>query len=232
MGRRQFLRLMGASLALAGVSACTKQPAEAIVPYVRAPEEIVPGRPLFFATAVTLGGYATGCSSKATKAGRRRSRAIRSTRPAWARPTSSRKRRSGPYDPDRSQTLTHLGDIRTWSAFLGALRAVVEPKRATRGAGMRILTETVTSPTLAAQIREFLAEFPAAVASVRAAGRDQVAGRREGGFRRLRRDAVPVRQGEGHRLARRRFPWHDARVGPVHPRFRGRPPRARTAAPR
>ena len=51
---------MGASLALAGVTACTRQPAEVIVPYVRAPEEIVPGRPLFFATAVTLGGYATG----------------------------------------------------------------------------------------------------------------------------------------------------------------------------
>ena len=60
VGRRQFLRLMGASLALAGVSACTKQPAEVIVPYVRAPEEIVPGKPLFYATAVTLGGYAAG----------------------------------------------------------------------------------------------------------------------------------------------------------------------------
>ena len=51
-GRRQFLKLMGASLALAGVSACTRQPEERIVPYVRQPEEIVPGRPLFFATAM------------------------------------------------------------------------------------------------------------------------------------------------------------------------------------
>src|SRR5689334_24171494 len=51
-GRRQFLKLMGASLALAGVSACTRQPEERIVPYVRQPEEIVPGKPLFFATAL------------------------------------------------------------------------------------------------------------------------------------------------------------------------------------
>src|SRR5688572_13879056 len=57
-GRRDFLKLMAASLALAGVGACTKQPAEKIVPYVRQPEEIVPGRPLFFATAIPFAGIA------------------------------------------------------------------------------------------------------------------------------------------------------------------------------
>ena len=60
VGRRQFLRLMGASLALAGAGACTRQPAEEIVPYVQAPEQIVPGRPLFFATAMPLDGFGTG----------------------------------------------------------------------------------------------------------------------------------------------------------------------------
>ena len=61
VGRRSFLKLMSASLALAGVgAACTAQPAELIVPYVRQPEEEIPGRPLFFATAMTLGGVATG----------------------------------------------------------------------------------------------------------------------------------------------------------------------------
>ena len=58
--RRSFLKLMGASLAIAGVTACTRQPPEKIVPYVRQPEELVPGRPLFYATAMTLGGVATG----------------------------------------------------------------------------------------------------------------------------------------------------------------------------
>src|SRR6266850_8360445 len=60
VARRTFLKLMGASLALAGVTACTRQPTEQIVPYVRQPEELIPGKPLFFATAMALGGVATG----------------------------------------------------------------------------------------------------------------------------------------------------------------------------
>src|SRR5579871_666899 len=58
--RRHFLKLMGASLALAGLTACTRQPTEFIMPYVRQPEELVPGRPLFYATAMTLNGVANG----------------------------------------------------------------------------------------------------------------------------------------------------------------------------
>ncbi|MCX6550085.1 MAG: TAT-variant-translocated molybdopterin oxidoreductase [Acidobacteria bacterium] len=163
VGRRQFLRLMGASLALAGVSACTKQPAEAIVPYVRAPEEMVPGKPLFFATALTLGGYATGVLVESHE-GRPTKIEGNPEHPASLGATDIFMQAAilALYDPDRSQTLSHLGDIRTWSAFVGAFRAVVEPKRASEGAGIRVLTETVTSPTLARQIREMLADFPAA----------------------------------------------------------------------
>src|SRR5438552_1657357 len=58
--RREFLKLMAASLALGGLTACTSQPPEKIVPYVKAPEDIVPGKPLFFATAVAQGGFGTG----------------------------------------------------------------------------------------------------------------------------------------------------------------------------
>ena len=57
--RRTFLKFMGASLALAGLSGCVIQPPEKIVPYVRQPEELIPGKGLFFATAFTLGGVAT-----------------------------------------------------------------------------------------------------------------------------------------------------------------------------
>src|SRR5713226_3500522 len=57
--RRTFLKLMGASLALAGLSGCVIQPPEKIVPYVKQPEEEVPGRGLYFATAFSLGGIAT-----------------------------------------------------------------------------------------------------------------------------------------------------------------------------
>src|SRR6266576_1289092 len=58
--RRRFLSLMGASIALAGASACTKQPKEVIVPYVRQPEELIPGKPLFYATAMSIAGLAIG----------------------------------------------------------------------------------------------------------------------------------------------------------------------------
>src|ERR1044072_7668148 len=60
VGRRGFLKLMSASLALAGVSACTRQPDERIVPYARQPEEEIPGRPLFYATAMPLSGTGLG----------------------------------------------------------------------------------------------------------------------------------------------------------------------------
>src|SRR5512138_3440127 len=60
VARRTFLKLMGASMALAGVTACTRQPAEKIVPYVRQPEELIPGVPMFFATAMSVGGTAIG----------------------------------------------------------------------------------------------------------------------------------------------------------------------------
>ena len=58
LSRRRFLQLMGAALAMAG-AACAA-PREKIVPYVRAPEQMIPGRPLYFATAMPLAGYASG----------------------------------------------------------------------------------------------------------------------------------------------------------------------------
>src|SRR5262245_51022964 len=60
VGRRTFLKLMGASLGLAGLTACTRQPTEKIMPYVRAPEELIPGKPLFYATAFPFNGYGVG----------------------------------------------------------------------------------------------------------------------------------------------------------------------------
>ena len=60
LSRREFLRLAGATLALAGLNSCTKQPLEQIVPYVKQPEIVIPGKPLRFATATQLGGFAQG----------------------------------------------------------------------------------------------------------------------------------------------------------------------------
>jgi molybdopterin-containing oxidoreductase family iron-sulfur binding subunit len=162
-GRRQFLNLMGASLALAGLTACTRQPDEKIVPYVKPPEEVVPGRPLFFATAVLDGGYAKGVLVE-SHLGRPTKIEGNPDHPASLGATDTRGQASllDLYDPDRSQTLTYLGEIRAWGTFLASMKSALDAQRPQKGAGIRLLTETVTSPTLAAQIKAFLAEFPAA----------------------------------------------------------------------
>ena len=66
------------------------------------------------------------------------------------------------YDPDRSQTLTHFGEITSWTNFLGQFRQAVAGLKAKRGAGLCILTETITSPSLAAQLRAVLKDLPEA----------------------------------------------------------------------
>jgi MoCo/4Fe-4S cofactor protein with predicted Tat translocation signal len=160
--RRNFIKLMGASLALAGLSACTRQPAELITPYVRQPEELVPGRPLFFATAMPLGAGSTGLLVESHE-GRPTKVEGNADHPSLgACDVYAQASVLGLYDPDRSQALTFEGEIRSWGAFLGAVQQAITQQKAKRGAGLRILTETVTSPTLAHQIEEMLAAFPAA----------------------------------------------------------------------
>src|SRR2546423_375738 len=60
LSRLNFAQLMAASIAHAGATSCTRQPLERIVPYVRQPEELVPGKPLYYASGLTLGGFARG----------------------------------------------------------------------------------------------------------------------------------------------------------------------------
>lgn len=163
VGRRTFLKLMGASLALAGATACTVQPTELIVPYVRQPEELIPGRPLFFATAMTLGGVATGLLVESHE-GRPTKVEGNPDHPGSLGATDLYAQASvlTLYDPDRSQSIIQVGEIRPWSAFIAATRAGLSAQSATRGAGLRILTETVNSPTLAAQLQQVLAQHPGA----------------------------------------------------------------------
>ena len=162
-GRRGFLKLMGASLALAGVSACTRQPAETIVPYVRQPEDLVPGKPLFYATAMPFAGSGVGLLVESHE-GRPTKIEGNPDHPSSGGATDLFAQASilGLYDPDRSQSITHLGDIRTFDAFVAALRPVLLAQQANRGSGIRVLSETVSSPTLAAQIDELIARYPGA----------------------------------------------------------------------
>ncbi len=163
LDRRRFLQLSGASMALGGLAACTKQPLERIVPYVRQPEEIVPGRPLYFASATTLGGYADGVLVE-SHMGRPTKLEGNPEHPAGSGATDLFTQASvlDLYDPDRSQVVKHLGLIRTWRSFFDDTRAALASLDALGGARMRILTGTVTSPSLAAMLRRVLAAYPKA----------------------------------------------------------------------
>ena len=170
--RRTFLKLMGASLALAGLNGCAFQPPEKIVPYVKPPEYGVPGKALFFATAMSLGGVGTPLLARSNEG--------RPTK-LEGNPDHPNSRNGDPldrgssatdifsqasilslYDPDRSQIALYREEARTWSTFVGETRSALDEQRPKQGAGLRFLTETITSPTLAAQLKGILTEFPQA----------------------------------------------------------------------
>jgi MoCo/4Fe-4S cofactor protein with predicted Tat translocation signal len=157
--RRDFLKLMSASVAMAGLTAC-RQPADAIVPYVNQPESIIPGKPIYFASAMTLNGVATGVLVE--------SHMNRPTKiegnpehPSSLGASDAFMQASvlGLYDPDRSQVIRKLGDTSTWGDFIGAVQPVLTAAKA-NGAGLRILTQTTSSPTFGAQMQALLAQYP------------------------------------------------------------------------
>src|SRR5579864_4285656 len=163
VSRRGFLKLMGSSLALAGMTACTKQPFESIVPYVRQPEEFTPGRPMFYATAFTLGGYATPLLVTSREfrpikiEGNDRHQASQGATDVFAQASLLDL-----YDPDRSQNVLHLGDISDWNTFMGALQDPLNAQKKSGGAGIRILSRPFSSPTLADQMQQVQKNFPQA----------------------------------------------------------------------
>ena len=162
-GRRQFLKLMGASLALAGVTACTRQPDELIVPYVRQPEEIVPGRPLFYATTMPLGGVGMPVLAE-NHMGRPTKLEGNPEHPASLGATDAITQAAilGLYDPDRSRTILHRGEVKTWTSFVAALQATIHTQRVIRGEDLRILTEPISSPSVLAAMEMLLAAMPQA----------------------------------------------------------------------
>ncbi|MBV9079491.1 MAG: 4Fe-4S dicluster domain-containing protein [Elusimicrobia bacterium] len=176
---------MAASLAMAGLgTACTRQPLEKIFPYSEAPERVIPGRPLFFATALTRQGAARGVLVESH----------------LGRPTKVEGNPLHPdslgstdvfmqaeilnlYDPDRLRAVLNENRISGWSAFIADLRPRLDRLKQRRGAGLYILTETVTSPSMAALLNAVLAKFPEARwHSYEAAGRDGMRGGSELAF--------------------------------------------------
>jgi MoCo/4Fe-4S cofactor protein with predicted Tat translocation signal len=163
IGRRSFLKLMGASLGLAGLAACTRQPAEKIVPYVKSPEEITPGNPLYYATAFPFNGYGTGVLVESHE-GRPTKIEGNELHPASLGASDVFMQASilDLYDPDRSKVLTHGGQIESWERFRADLQDDAKRWRELQGAGVRILTPTITSPALTDHIEEFIKLLPQA----------------------------------------------------------------------
>jgi MoCo/4Fe-4S cofactor protein with predicted Tat translocation signal len=163
VSRRGFLKVMGASMALAGMTGCVRLPLEPIVPYVRQPEDVIPGRPQFYATAMTLGGYASPLLVE-SHLGRPTKIEGNDKHPASLGGTDifAQAHILGLYDPDRSQSVVSMGDQRSWQSFLTAIRGPLSAQKALQGAGIRILTPTISSPTLADQLRNFLKIYPQA----------------------------------------------------------------------
>src|SRR6202521_5494957 len=137
LDRRELLKVMAASAAFAGLTGCTKLPEQRIVPYVRQPEQIIPGKPLFYATAMTLGGIASGVlvesnMARPTKAeGNPDHPASLGASDAFAQASVL-----GLYDPDRSQAEIHNGRIGSWTEFQNELSTALAGQKNSGGAGL------------------------------------------------------------------------------------------------
>lgn len=158
--RRRFLKLMAASAALAGAG-CSGPPAETIVPYATMPEQGVPGLPMFYATAFVRNGLAHGVLVESNM-GRPTKVEGNPDHPVSAGATDVFAQASilQLWDPDRSQAVFRGEEMATWGAFEAALQARRPRFEQDGGAGLRILTGTVTSPTLAAQIAALQQRLP------------------------------------------------------------------------
>jgi molybdopterin-containing oxidoreductase family iron-sulfur binding subunit len=161
VSRRGFLKVMGASLALAGLAGCTKQPDEPIFPYIKQPEDLILGRPMYFASAHP---FPTGAVPVLIK-----SDAFRPIKVDGNPEHPMSKGRSdaftqgtllGLYDPDRSQHVRLRGEVADWGDFQQQFAKGVGQLQG--GQGLYFLSETITSPTLASQWKQVQAKYPQA----------------------------------------------------------------------
>ncbi|TPI21006.1 TAT-variant-translocated molybdopterin oxidoreductase [Mesorhizobium sp. B4-1-1] len=157
--RRTLLKLMGASLSLAGLAACSR--AESIVPYVRQPEMLTPGKPAYYATALSSDGFGIGAIVESHE-GRPTKVEGNPDHPASRGATDAVMQAAvlTLFDPDRSRTPLKDGQPASYGDFLKDMAALVSRWAASQGQGGALLVEATTSPTLAAQIDALRARYP------------------------------------------------------------------------
>jgi MoCo/4Fe-4S cofactor protein with predicted Tat translocation signal len=163
LSRRDALKLMAASAALAGLGGCTKLPTEKIVPYVSQPESVIPGRPQFYATSMPHYGTGVGLLVESNM-GRPTKVEGNPRHPASLGATDIFAQASvlGLYDPDRSKSVLRDGRISDWDTFASAMDALSPNLKASNGSGLYILTECTSSPVFASQMQEVRRQFPEA----------------------------------------------------------------------
>jgi molybdopterin-containing oxidoreductase family iron-sulfur binding subunit len=161
--RRGFIKLLGASLALGGVAGCMRRSNGRIVPYVTPPEDALPGIPQYYATAVPVEGFARGILVE-SNLGRPTKIEGNPDHPESLGATDAATQAAilQLYDPERSQAPLRLGERQSWQAFEADWNSRREDFLASRGAGMALVTEPSTSPSLRRQIGLFKAAFPEA----------------------------------------------------------------------
>jgi molybdopterin-containing oxidoreductase family iron-sulfur binding subunit len=161
--RRDMMLLLGASVSLAGLAGC-RRPVEQIVPYVNAPEEFVPGIPRYYATTMPFGRSAYGLIVESHE-GRPTKIEGNPSHPSTLGASSARVQASvlGLYDPDRSQAVRLRGEPKSWSDFVTAWAERSQAHAADGGAGLAVLSESFSSPTLARLASEFTTRYPQAI---------------------------------------------------------------------
>jgi MoCo/4Fe-4S cofactor protein with predicted Tat translocation signal len=161
VSRRGFMKVMGASLALAGLAGCTKQPDEPIFAYVKQPEDLVLGKPMFFATAFP---FPTGAIPLLVKTDAFRPIKLEGNPEHPASKGATDAFTQGTlldlYDPDRSTHPVYRGQTSSFGKFQQEFAAAAKATRG--GAGVYFLSETITSPTLASQWKQVQAAYPQA----------------------------------------------------------------------
>jgi MoCo/4Fe-4S cofactor protein with predicted Tat translocation signal len=160
--RREMIALLGASLSFAGLAGC-RRPEEHIVPFVNAPEEIVPGVPRRYATTLTFGRSALGVVVESHE-GRPTKIEGNELHPGTSGRSNVRMQASilDLYDPDRAQSVRHAEAPSTWGDLVTAWGALETAHLADGGASLALLTGSFSSPTRARLLASFRARFPRA----------------------------------------------------------------------
>jgi len=163
LSRRRFLEITGATLALAGLAGCNRQPDKTIVPYVTPPDRDALDATLVYATTMPWEGYGRGVLVRANS----------------GRPTKIDGNPAHPdslgasdllmqasildlYDPDRTQSPQRRGSPTSWLIFEDAWRDRRRELTATKGRGLALITEPTTSDTLLRAVHHLLDRFPQA----------------------------------------------------------------------